>query len=243
MSMPLTLDLRRRALWSGLLSLILWIATSTQLVPSVPAPARGFSLHLDRVVGDLWNPEALPSTASSQASISFGASPAASIHAARVASRSRDRYFAGMPFGREIRDAARRHHLDSLLLASVVEAESAFRADAVSIKGALGLMQLMPPHLAGVDQPLDPAVNLDLGAEYLAQMKSRYRDDLELTLAAYHAGPGAVDRFGGLPPFQDTRRYVGRVLDLYRGHRATLVDPTDAPERHAGAVGAAQRGS
>lgn len=247
MSMPPSIDLRRRALWSGLLSLALWLSTSARLVPSVPAPARGFSLHLENVIGSLWSPTALPLAATALEPTSFGEAPAASIHAGRLASRSRDRYLLAMPFGREIRDAARHHHLDSLLLASVVEAESDFRADAVSNKGAIGLMQLMPPLVAGVDRPLDPRVNLDLGAEYLAALKSRYRDDLELALAAYHAGPGAVDRFGGLPPFRDTQHYVGRVLDLYREHRATLVGPVPAiepgTEAASGEPVAPQRGS
>ena len=138
-----------------------------------------------------------------------------------------------MPFGREIRGAATRYGVDSLLLASIVEAESGFRPDAVSNKGALGLMQLMPLHFVATGpsidpiDPLDPTVNLNLGARYLRDLRKRYDGDLELALAAYHAGPGTIDRFGGLPPYRETQVYVGRVLKLY----------SDAPagSRHPGA--------
>jgi soluble lytic murein transglycosylase-like protein len=132
---------------------------------------------------------------------------------------STDRYLDSLPFGREIRGAAQRYGLDSLLLASIVEAESSFRPDAVSNKGALGLMQLMPLHFVSSDRPLDPTVNLNLGARYLRDLRKRYSGDLELALAAYHAGPGTIDRFGGLPPYRETQRYVGRVLRLYGEHQ------------------------
>ena len=100
--------------------------------------------------------------------------------------------------GREIGGAAKRYNVDSLLLASIVEAESSFRPDAVSEKGALGLMQLMPLHFPASDSaleqpdPLDPTVNLDFGARYLRDLRKRYDGDLELALAAYHAGPGTI---------------------------------------------------
>ena len=132
------------------------------------------------------------------------------------------RYLRRLPFGREIDRAAREQRLDALLVASIVEAESSFRPDAVSEKGALGLMQLMPLHLEGVAEPLDPAVNLRVGTRYLAGLERRFDGDLELALAAYHAGPGAVERWGGMPPYRSTRDYVGRVLALYREHRTSL---------------------
>lgn len=158
-------------------------------------------------------------------------------------STARDRYLASIPFGPQIRNAARSQGLDSLLIASVVEAESAFRPDAVSPKGALGLMQLMPLHFDAGDQPFDPAVNLAAGTEYLAEMKRRFDGDLELALAAYHAGPNAVERFGGLPPFQETRRYVGRVLELYHEHQASLGEPIAATTAAGRPARSVQRGS
>jgi len=133
-------------------------------------------------------------------------------------------YVRNLPFGPEIERTARRHRLDALLLASVVEVESSFQPDAVSPKGAVGLMQLMPFHLADGVVPVDPRRNLELGATYLATLKQRYGGNLALTLAAYHAGPGAVDRFGGVPPYASTQQYVRRVLSLYGEHLEQLVD-------------------
>ncbi len=159
---------------------------------------------------------------------------------------SRARYLTSLPFGAQIRDAARRASLDGLLIASVVEAESSFRSDAISSKGAMGLMQLMPLHFEEGQEPFDPELNLRLGTRYLAELKQRFDGDLELALAAYHAGPGAVERWGGVPPYQETHRYVGRVLSLYERHRAYLAARGDA-KRVAGAPAPApvepQRGS
>lgn len=153
-----------------------------------------------------------------------------------------DRYLQTLPFGRQIGVAARAHRVDGLLIASVVEAESSFRPDAVSPRGALGLMQLMPFHLEGVDSPLDPAVNLDHGTRYLAGLERRFGGDLELALAAYHAGPGAVERWGGVPPYESTQDYVDRVLDRYREHRVSLERQVAAAGR-IGPLPGAQRGS
>lgn len=156
---------------------------------------------------------------------------------------ARDRYLASIPFGPEIRRAARSQGLDSLLVASVVEAESSFRPDAVSPKGALGLMQLLPIHFEADERPLDPAVNLEAGAQYLAEMKRRFDGDLELALAAYHAGPSAVERWGGLPPYQETRRYVGRVLELYHEHQTSLGEAAGGARSAVQPGAAVQRGS
>ncbi len=132
-------------------------------------------------------------------------------------------YLLRLPYGREIRATADVHALDALLVAAVVEVESDFRADAVSSKGAVGLMQLMPAHLEGAAQPFDPQTNLDRGARFLAGLSLQYRGDLDLALAAYHAGPGAVARFGGIPPYRSTQSYVARVRDRYAFHRQAVA--------------------
>lgn len=118
-------------------------------------------------------------------------------------------------------EAARRHGLDPALVLAVVGVESAFQSDAVSPKGARGLMQLMPGTAAslGVGDPFDPAANLDGGTRHLGSLIERYHGDLVKALAAYNAGAGAVDRHGGVPPFAETRTYVGKVLDRYRSVR------------------------
>ncbi|MCZ7651088.1 MAG: lytic transglycosylase domain-containing protein [Thermoanaerobaculia bacterium] len=122
-------------------------------------------------------------------------------------------------FGGEIRAAAERHDLNPRLVAAVVGAESAFDARAVSHKGARGLMQLMPATALrfGVapGELFEPERNLEVGARYLRWLIDRYEGALHLALAAYNAGEGAVDRYGGVPPYRETRRYVLRVYERF----------------------------
>ena len=115
-----------------------------------------------------------------------------------------------------IRRAAARHGVDALLVTAIVQAESSFDPRAVSHRGAVGLMQVMPASAGSHGVRLaEPEVNLDVGARYLRRLLERYGGDLELALAAYNAGPGNVRRYGGVPPFRETRRYVEKVLGLY----------------------------
>jgi soluble lytic murein transglycosylase-like protein len=117
-----------------------------------------------------------------------------------------------------IDQAARDRRVDSALLQAVVTAESGYDARAVSGKGAMGLMQLMPDTASryGIADPYDPAQNLDAGARHLRYLLERYQCDLSLTLAAYNAGEGAVRRHGNnIPPYRETLAYVPRVLGLY----------------------------
>ncbi len=119
-----------------------------------------------------------------------------------------------------ITNAAVRHGLPPEFVHSVVRAESGYRTDAVSPKGARGLMQLMPAtaRWLGVD-PDNPAENAEAGVRYLRELLLRYRDDpwqVRKALAAYNAGPGAVERYRGIPPYPETSRYIERVLRLYR---------------------------
>lgn len=115
--------------------------------------------------------------------------------------------------------AAELHGLRPEFVASVARAESAMRVNALSPKGAIGLMQLMPgtAQELGVN-PHDPAQNAEAGARYLKQLLVKYAgssDPVRLALAAYNAGPGAVDRYGRIPPYAETRTYVDRVLRKY----------------------------
>lgn len=135
-----------------------------------------------------------------------------------------------LPFGTEILDAARRHDVDPLLVAAIVQSESSFDTLAVSSEGAVGLMQMMPEtaeHL-GLRNAHDPVQNVDAGARYLEYLLRRFEGDLVLALAAYNAGPGKVERFDGMPPYRETRRFTERVLRLYvEHHRAawSAVNP------------------
>lgn len=114
--------------------------------------------------------------------------------------------------------AAKQNRLDPALLDAVIGQESGFRPDAVSSAGAVGLMQLMPDTARelGVADPFDPAQNVEGGAKYLRSLLDRYNGRLDLALAAYNAGPGAVDRFGGIPPYAETQRYVASIMAGYR---------------------------
>ena len=129
------------------------------------------------------------------------------------------------PMGTDFRElakrVARRHGLDPELVLAVVGVESGFRAHAVSPKGAQGLMQLMPDtaRSLGVADPFDPSQNLDGGTRHLGSLLDRFDGDLELALAAYNAGAGAVAKYGGVPPYQETRAYVDKVLRRARGRR------------------------
>jgi soluble lytic murein transglycosylase-like protein len=123
----------------------------------------------------------------------------------------------GAAFQPFVAEAAERTGLSPDLIGAVIAAESGFRADAVSPAGAQGLMQLMPgtARALGVADPFDPRQNILGGAEYLRQQLERF-GTVEKALAAYNAGPGAVSRHGGVPPYPETRHYVERVLGTLR---------------------------
>lgn len=122
-------------------------------------------------------------------------------------------------YDRLIRRAARAYALDPALVKAVIAAESNFDPRATSHKGAQGLMQLMPKTARGlgVRNPYSPQDNVLGGARYLREMLDRF-GDLSRAVAAYNAGPTAVDRYGGIPPYPETRKYVSRVLRYHRGY-------------------------
>jgi len=138
---------------------------------------------------------------------------------------------AGVPYGDEITAAARRNGVDPALLAGLVRQESNFNAAAVSPAGARGLTQLMPATAAGlgVANPSDPVQALEGGARYLRRQLDAFGGDVTKALAAYNAGPGAVQRYGGVPPYAETQAYVQKVQAFaaaYRGTPSSLPYPT-----------------
>jgi soluble lytic murein transglycosylase-like protein len=120
-----------------------------------------------------------------------------------------------------IQSASGHYGIDADLIRAVIKAESNFNSSARSVKGAMGLMQLMPEtaRLHSVSNVFDPSDNIEGGARHLKLLLGRYQGDLELSLAAYNAGIKAVEKYGGIPPFVETQDYIRRVLRYYETYR------------------------
>jgi soluble lytic murein transglycosylase-like protein len=121
-----------------------------------------------------------------------------------------------------IGEAARLYQLPEPFIRAVMRVESDFNPTVVSRAGAMGLMQLMPKtaRSMGVSDPFDARQNIHGGARYLRILANRFKGDLVLTVAAYNAGEGAVEKYGGIPPYKETQRYVRRVLKHYYAYRS-----------------------
>jgi hypothetical protein len=138
---------------------------------------------------------------------------------------------------RIVRDAADRHHVDQALVKAVINQESGWNAGAVSRKGAIGLMQLIPgtAQRFGAGNPYDPAQNVEAGTTYLRSLLDRYDNNLSLSLAAYNAGERAVDLNGGVPAYKETQQYVQKVTEAYfrsdSGRNPTFWTPPRRPVR------------
>jgi len=136
---------------------------------------------------------------------------------APIADASRSKSFTPEQVDAAIEKAAAEHNVDPNLVRAVIKVESNFNPNAVSRKGAMGLMQLMPQtaRQLKVTNPFDPEQNVDAGVRHLKQLMESYGGDVRLSLAAYNAGQGSVTRSGGIPHFAETRNYVKRITKLY----------------------------
>jgi len=121
-----------------------------------------------------------------------------------------------------IKRLAEKHNLDPLLVKAVIKVESNFEVEALSRKGAQGLMQLMPQTARDlrVKDVWDPHHNIEGGVKYLRKMFDKFNNNLSLSLAAYNAGPNKVKRYGGIPPYPETQRFVRKVISYYRYYKA-----------------------
>lgn len=136
---------------------------------------------------------------------------------------------------RQFKAAAKKHKVEDAWLRAIAHAESLFDEKAISPKGAQGVMQLMPETAKelGVVDPFSAAESIDAGARYFTSLLKRFKGDATLAIAAYNAGPGAVSRYDGVPPYAETKTYLEKVQALYFAYRAALSPP---PQRPADAV-------
>jgi soluble lytic murein transglycosylase-like protein len=181
--------------------------------PAAPAPTTTFAAQLASATT---TPAAAPAATATTASTGLLSATGAS------------ELPAGTPYAAEITAAAKKHGIDPALLAGLVKQESGFNPNAGSPAGARGLTQLMPGTAAGlgVSNVLDPAQSLDGGAKYLRQQLDAFGGDVTRALAAYNAGPGAVQRYGGVPPYAETQNYVRIVQANAAQYRAGGAAPS-----------------
>ena len=161
------------------------------------------------------------------------AAKGAAVGAAGSAAAAETRTMTAEEMHPLLAQAGMAHRIDEDLLASVVRAESGGQTRAVSRTGARGLMQLMPGTATqmGVADAFEPGQNVDGGAAYLDRLLVRYHDDIALALAAYNAGPGAVDRYHGVPPYRETRAYVAKVIrEFNRRKLAGMMASNHGPQ-------------
>jgi soluble lytic murein transglycosylase-like protein len=194
---------------------------------TVAAPPKRSPLVYWSSKDNRWKPVPSASAPSMQAARSaaaeisqyFGRESTQSVNARIVAANARGHQASAEEIDASIVMAAARHNVDPNLVRAVIKVESNFNSNAVSRKGAMGLMQLMPStaRQLNVRNPFDPEQNVDAGVRHLKQLLENYGGDVNLTLAAYNAGSGAVARSAGIPRFPETQNYVRRITNLYYG--------------------------
>jgi hypothetical protein len=198
-------------MWMAMLTLCLRPANA-QIAKVIDGDSgRQFFVNSDPAPSRFGPPSSKFATPKSRATIFLPAESSFAGHSRPAMSIDRD------GAERLVREAAERHHMDPALVRAVIETESGWNATAKSRKGALGLMQLIPTTAVrfGVNDAFSPQQNVDAGVRYLKTLLERYNGNLDLALAAYNAGEGAVDRAHGVPAFRETRDYVQKVQNAY----------------------------
>lgn len=192
-------------------------------------PVTGYQL-----VGDTYHLQLGGGTATIPASQVAGIEPE-EVFAAPAPAATSDA--AATPYTKLIHDASKRYGVDANLVLSVIAAESNFNPKAVSRRNAGGLMQLLPQTASrlGVRNVFDPGQNIDAGTRYLKELLTRYDNNLALALAAYNAGPQNVQRYGRVPPFSETVRYVRRIQKEYT-HRQSMRASSTTSSAPAGSL-------
>jgi Transglycosylase SLT domain len=186
--------------------------------PEIGAPVQSSSLYYWSSREHRWKP--VPTSGAAIRAARSAATEVNHILDRGVPSHSfRGHVFTQEDIDAAIERAAARHNVDPNLVRSVVKVESNFNPNAVSRKGAMGLMQLMPStaRSLNVSNPFDPEQNVDAGVRHLKRLLENYGGDVRLSLAAYNAGTGAVARSAGVPHFMETQNYVRRITNLYLG--------------------------
>ncbi len=177
--------------------------------PSVVA-SKTFASALDSAQADLPTTTAYP-TSATPTTVAYDSTPTSAAYDSATPAGASGEDSTYTPL---IEQAAARYGLDPALLSGLIEQESGFDPTAASSAGALGLTQLMPSTAAslGVSEPLNPAQSIEGGARYLSQLLHQFGGSTADALAAYNAGPGAVEQYGGVPPYAETQQYVAKVL-------------------------------
>ncbi len=186
------------------------------LLPSAPADAHSGDNYIEVSVASVLSVDTIPDPPAPVPSATIPSGPAP---------------LTPVTMRQMLDQAGALHDIDADLLASIVLAESNGNPHAVSRVGAQGLMQLMPTTASalGVQNSFAPDQNISGGTTYLDQLLIRYHDDIRLAVAAYNAGPAAVDRYHGIPPFAETRAYVARVVREFNRRKRAAQTPTNSP--------------